>query len=99
LNVALIEAGGGSAFARAGWRRPAALSLRADLGTASVVLDRPDPTAPVSSLFLFGRQQDLAFEQGSAQRAAAPRRFWRNDEWASAGARSVGAANFDRAWA
>ena len=30
---------------------------------ASVLLDRPDPDAPVSPLYLFGRKQDLAFEQ------------------------------------
>jgi hypothetical protein len=28
-----------------------------------VVLDRPDLDAPVSPLYLFGRKQDLAFEQ------------------------------------
>lgn len=102
LNVALIgsEAEVIGAFARAGWRRPAALGLRADVGIGeSVVLDRPDPTAPVSSLFLFGRQQDLAFEQevGRSARQRHHVRFWRNDE-AGVGGRPLwlGAATFDR---
>ena len=102
LNVALIgtEAELVGAFARAGWRQPAALGLRADVGIGeSVLLDRPDPTAPVSNLFFFGRQQDLAFEQevGRSARRRHHVRFWRSDE---AGERGrplwLGAASFDR---
>ena len=102
VNVALIgsEAELVGAFARAGWRVPAALGLRADLGIGeSVVLDRPDPTAPVSSLFLFGRQQDLAFEQevGRSARQRHHVRFWRSDAGGD-GPRPLwlGAASFDR---
>ena len=39
--------------------------LRAGLALVAlcVVLDRPDPTAPVSDPYLFGRKQDLAFDR------------------------------------
>src|SRR5271168_2343313 len=43
------------------------LPARAADGSARIVADsvlrRPDDDAPVSNLFLFGRKQDLAFEQ------------------------------------
>ena len=102
VNVALIgtEAEVIGAFERAGWRQPAALGLRSDIGIgASVLLDRPDPTAPVSSLFVFGRKQDLAFERESGHSAKQRNhvRFWR-DEKAGDGERPLwlGAATFDR---
>jgi hypothetical protein len=102
INVALIgkQAELIQAFLRAGWREPARLDLRSDIGIgASVLLDRPDPSAPVSNLFLFGRKQDLAFER-EAGRSAKQRnhvRFWREDRSAS-GPRPLwlGAASFDR---
>ena len=49
----------------AAWRQ-SKRRMRAQLETGeveSVLLDRPDPTAPVSTLLLWGRKQDLAFEQ------------------------------------
>ena len=102
LNVALVgtQAELIGAFARAGWRQPAPLGLRTDLGIGeSVVLDRPDPTAPVSRLYLFGREQDIAFEQevGSSARQRHHVRFWRDDA-AGDGKRPLwlGAASFDR---
>jgi hypothetical protein len=102
INVALIgtEAEVIGAFERAGWQRPAALGLRSDIGIgASVLLDRPDPTAPVSSLFLFGRKQDLAFERevGDSAKQRNHVRFWRDDR-AGDGRRPLwlGAASFDR---
>lgn len=84
LNVALIgtEAEIARAFAAAGWSPAAALGLRSDLGiAASVLLDRPDPTAPVSTLKLWGRKQDLAYEQqvGRSARQRNHVRFWRSD--------------------
>jgi hypothetical protein len=84
LNIALI----GSqeemldAFAAAGWRKAEKLGLRSDVDIAkSVLTDRPDPTAPVSNLFLFGRPQDLAFEKevGDSPRQRHHARFWRDD--------------------
>ena len=43
------------------------------------VFRRPDDAAPVSNLYLFGRQQDLAFEQpvGNSPRQRHHVRFWR----------------------
>jgi len=48
---------------------------------ADTLLKRPDDEAPVSNLFLFGRKQDLAFEQpiGDSPRQRHPVRFWRSD--------------------
>lgn len=102
INLALIgaEAEVIGAFQRAGWRRPAKLGLRSDVEIgASVLLDRPDPTAPVSRLFLFGREEDLAFEH-EVGRSAKQRnhvRFWRDDTAGIAGRPLwLGAASFDR---
>ena len=84
LNVALIgtQPQVERAFVAAGWRPAAALGLESDLGiAASVLLDRPDPTAPVSTLLLWDRKQDLAFEQqvGSSARQRNHVRFWRSE--------------------
>jgi hypothetical protein len=81
LNVALVgmreqvEA----AMRAAGWQPASPLGVRADARIAeSVLLDRPDPTAPVSTLYLFGRKEDLAFEQeaGESARQRHHVRFW-----------------------
>jgi hypothetical protein len=102
INLALIgsEAELIGAFERAGWRRAAGLGLRSDIEIgASVVLDRPDPSAPVSNLILFGRKEDLAFEseKGRSARQRNHVRFWR-DDGAGVGGRPLwlGAASFDR---
>jgi hypothetical protein len=66
VNVAVVGTAAEvhEAFARAGWAQADSLSRKADLKIAeSVLLRRPDSTAPVSSLFLFGRRQDIAFER------------------------------------
>jgi hypothetical protein len=102
LNVALVgtEEEVHRAFSAAGWRAAAALGVRSDLGIAgSVLLDRPDPTAPVSNLFLFGRHQDLAFEDevGESARHRHHVRFWRADALGLGGRPLwIGAATFDR---
>jgi hypothetical protein len=88
-----------AAFAAAGWRVPAALGLRSDVGIAeSVLADRPDPNAPVSQLFLFGRPEDLAFEKefGESARQRSHVRFWRDDTLGPGGRPFwIGAATFD----
>ena len=65
---------------------------------ADTVLDRPDDDAPVSNLFLFGRKQDLAFEQpmpgGPGKRHHV--RFWRWDDRYKHRTIWCGAATFDR---
>ena len=102
LNVALVgtETDVQRAFAAAGWHPADPITLRSSLGIAeSVVLDRPDPDAPVSNLLLFGRPQDLAFEKdvGVSARERNHVRFWRTELRAD-GDRPVwiGAATFDR---
>jgi hypothetical protein len=61
------------------------------------VLRRPDNDAPVSDLFLFGRKQDLAFEQpvegGPRQRHHV--RFWLSDKPHEDRPAWIGAATFD----
>jgi hypothetical protein len=101
LNVALVgtEADVLAAFAAARWARPAAIDLRSSLRIAeSVALDRPDATAPVSNLYLFGRREDLAFEQevGQSARERNHVRFWRSEELIDGRPLWLGAATFDR---
>jgi hypothetical protein len=66
INVALVgtERELVAAMLAIGWRPADPITLRSSLAIAeSVLLDRPDPEAPVSALYLFGRKQDLAFER------------------------------------
>jgi LssY C-terminus len=62
------------------------------------IFRRPDEKAPVSSLFLFARKQDLAFEQpvGSSPRQRHHVRFWRSNEIEDDRPLWLGAATFDR---
>ena len=64
---------------------------------ADTVLRRPDDDAPVSNLFLFGRKQDLAFEQpmpgGPGKRHHV--RFWQWDQLYEGRHGWFGAATFD----
>lgn len=102
LNVALVgtEEDVLRAFAAARWRPADPITLESSLRiAASVVLHRPDPDAPVSALVLFGRKQDLAFEQdvgGSADQRNHVR-LWKTTVAGPGGAPVwVGAATFDR---
>ena len=86
------------AFAEAGWQSAAAITLRSGLAIGlSVLFDRPDPDAPVSTLLFEGRPQDLAFEKRAGISADQRHhvRFWMAGE---AGGRPLwlGAASFDR---
>lgn len=81
LNVALIGAKDEvlAAMKAAHWFPAAALGLRSDVAIAAdTVLARPDDEAPVSSLYLFDRKEDLAFEQpvGDNPRQRHHVRFW-----------------------
>src|SRR6478752_2930270 len=61
INIGLIgtEAELRCAMIAAGWSEARPLSLRSDIGiAASVLLDRPDKNAPVSSLLLNGKRED-----------------------------------------
>jgi hypothetical protein len=81
LNISLIgaEPQVQSIMQDAKWYPAAALGLKSDIEIAAdTVLSRPDDEAPVSKLFLFGRKEDLAFEQpvGHNPRQRHHVRFW-----------------------
>lgn len=102
LNVALVgdEAELIAAMLAADWHPADPITLASSLEIAeSVVLDRPDPDAPVSPLYVFGRKQDLAFEQdvgGSADQRHHVR-WWRAPTLDDAGRPLwIGDAAFDR---
>ena len=83
INVALIgtDAEIGNALRAAGWVAADSLSRASKIEIAkSVLLNRPDSTAPVSLLFLFGRSQDVAYEQevGRSARRRHHVRLWRD---------------------
>ncbi len=85
LNVALIGTRDQlDAIMKASrWYPAAALGIKSDLKIAAdTVLSRPDVEAPVSSLYLFGRKEDAAFEQpvGDNPRHRHHVRFWKLDK-------------------
>ena len=68
-----------AAFASAGWIEADPLNLRSSWGMAvAFVLNRPYPAAPFSSLYLFGRKQDVGFQKAIDMRPRKrhPIRFW-----------------------
>jgi LssY C-terminus len=81
LNVRVVatEAQLGAAFAAAGWYRADEITLITALRIAiDSLLARKYSTAPVSNLYLFGRRQDIAFEQpGRSVRERDHVRFWK----------------------
>jgi len=82
INVALVgtETEISNALGSVGWRSADSLSRASKIAIAqSVLLNRPDSTAPVSPLFLFGRPQDVAYEQevGRSARQRHHVRLWR----------------------
>jgi hypothetical protein len=92
------------AMAAAGWRRADPVTLASSWRiVASTLTRRSYDEAPVSPLFLFGRQQDFAYQQevdgNPAQRHHV--RFWRcPDDWLLPGGRRVewlAAGTFDTA--
>lgn len=81
VNLALVGAFADleAAFSRAGWVKADPLGLKSSWGMAvSFVLDRPYPTAPFSSLYLFGRRQDVGFQKAidKSPRKRHHIRFW-----------------------
>lgn len=83
----------------AGWSPADPITLRSSIRiAASVLFKRPDVDAPVSSLFVFGRKQDLAFEKPVGQSAKKRHhvRFWKADNLGRAGTPFfIGSATFD----
>jgi hypothetical protein len=85
LNVSLIGTKEqiNAIMKEARWYPAAALGIRSDLKIAEgTLLSRQDPNAPVSSLYLFGRKEDLAFEMpvGDNPRQRHHVRFWKTDD-------------------
>lgn len=82
------------------WNPADALSLESSLKIAvDAVFKRPDPDAPVSNLFLFGRKEDIAFEQavGDNPRHRHHVRFWDSHKLDSNGQPIwVGSAVYDQ---
>ena len=96
INLRIIGDAGSvrCAFLRGGWSMADPLSAKSALGiVASVLLSRPYPQAPVSSLYFQDRLQDVAYEKdegGSAHRRHHVR-LWQvaPNQW-------LGAATYDR---
>jgi hypothetical protein len=84
----------------AGWYPADPIALRSSLEIiGSVLLDRPYPEAPVSTLFYDDRREDLAFERPDGKSADRRNhvRFWKVLETGAEGrAVWLGAATFDR---
>jgi len=82
------------------WYPAAALGLESDLEIAAdTILSRPDDSAPVSSLYLFGRKEDFAFEQpvGDNPRHRHHVRFWKTEKVSDDGrATWIGSAVYDQ---
>jgi LssY-like putative type I secretion system component LssY len=82
INIALVgsEAEVIHAMIEAGWYPANPITFESSMRIAvDTVLRRPDDEAPVSPLYLFGRQEDLAFEQpvGDSPAQRHHVRFWR----------------------
>jgi hypothetical protein len=101
LNMVIVgtEAEITEAMHRAGWTAPDPVTRRSSIGIAkSVLLHRPDSAAPVSPLYLYGRQQDLAFEREVGPSASRRHhvRLWRLDTLAYENRPAwIGGATFD----
>jgi hypothetical protein len=85
LNIALIgsEEDVVKSLLAAGWDPATPLSFESSVRIAvDTVIDRPDPNAPVSSLYLYGRKEDLAFEKpvGHSPRERHHVRLWKAPE-------------------
>jgi hypothetical protein len=68
-----------AAFAAAGWTEADPLGLKSSWGmVVAFVLNRPYPSAPFSTLYLFGRGQDIGFQKAidGSPRKRHHVRFW-----------------------
>ncbi len=101
LNVALVgtKAEVIRIMLAAKWYPADPLSLKSSLEIAAAsVLKRPDPNAPVSNLYLFGRKEDLAFEQevGDNPRHRHHVRLWQTETLDDGRPVWIGAAVYDK---
>lgn len=100
LNIALVgaEADVIRALTAAGWYPANPLTFRSSLRIAvDTVFRRPDDEAPVSSLYLFGRKEDLAFEKpvGGSPKERHHVRFWRMEKVDEGRVVWIGSAAYD----
>lgn len=100
INIALIGAESDvvRAMTAAGWYPADPITLSTSVRIAAdSVLRRSDDDAPVSDLFLFGRKQDLAFEEpvGDGPRQRHHVRYWRWDQQQDGKPVWFGSATFD----
>jgi LssY C-terminus len=89
------------ALLSAGWYPADPITIKTSVGIArSVLFKHAYPTAPVSNLYVFDRQQDLAFEQpfGSSASQRHHVRLWQSPSVDANSGRPlwVGSATFDR---
>ena len=85
LNLSLVGSDAEliRAMTAAGWHPADPITFETSMRIAvDSVFRKPDDSAPVSNLFLFGRKQDLAFEQpvGDSPRQRHHVRFWRRND-------------------
>jgi hypothetical protein len=100
VNIALVasEEEVVAAMGAADWFPADPITLKTSLRIAAdSVLRRPDENAPVSNLFLFGRKEDLAFEQpaGDSPRQRHHVRYWLWDKTDDGKHVWFGAATYD----
>ncbi len=100
LNIALVgsEEDIIRAMAAAGWYPADPLTLRSSIRIGvDTVFKRPDDEAPVSSLYLFGRKEDLAFEKpvGGSPKERHHVRFWRTKKVDEGRTVWIGSAAYD----
>ncbi len=81
VNIILLgsEAALQKAFTKAGWHQSDALHWKSWIKMVRAFINnKPYPTAPFSSLYLFGRPQDIGFQQpiGHSPRQRHHVRFW-----------------------
>src|SRR5215203_1218092 len=98
VNVALVGTLGQlrSAFAVTGWSEADRLGLASSWGMIrAFVLNQPYPTAPFSTLYLFGRGQDIGFQKAID---SSPRKRHHIRYWALSLARAEGTAGTASFW-
>ena len=102
LNIAAVgsEADLVNALLKSNWHPADDLSLKSSIKIAGASVFRvPYTTAPVSSLFLFKRKQDLAFEQPVGDNPSKRHhvRFWKSEKLDRAGRPLwIGAVTYDK---
>lgn len=100
LNISVVgsEADVIRALTGAGWYPANPLTFRSSVRIAvDTVFRRPDDKAPVSSLYLFGRKEDLAFEKpvGGSPKERHHVRFWRTEKIDDERVVWIGSAAYD----